>query len=283
VTESEHDRRRAERIPINDEFARYGGGGPGSTWVSDLSPTGVFVHTDELLPVGVHLELRFTVVLDDPVVLEAVAKVVRHSHKPRGMGVAFVQISPEMTERIAEVLAEHQPLDSGAPLRLPEPSSRRFDRATSSPGFELPRDDDGDDDDVPSRRDHATSSAGFARPAPIEGLDLRRVSEEAVTAAFPQLDEPLDEPLDQDKTRVFKTVEEPLRDDDVDELDSIDVELEDDDDDDEPAPRPSFRRPPPPPPGNSARAHATRDDDRTRVYQAVPLAAGADDDDDPVH
>lgn len=250
MAESEDDRRRAERIPINEEFARFGGGGPGSTWVSDLSPTGVFVHTDELLPVGAHIELRFTVVLDDPFVIEAVGKVVRHSHRPRGMGVAFALIEPEMTARIDEVLASRRPTDSGAPLRLPEPSRVRF---------EIPADDDDESSGL---------ILGLARPAPIQGLDVRRVSEEAVTAAFPKLD-PAE--VDQAKTQVFKAVDDEISDDD--EIDTIEVELEDEDDPIPPPPR--FGAPPPVPP--KARPHATRDDARTTVYKAVPVA---DDDED---
>src|SRR5690606_34130364 len=112
------ERRRGERIPINHEFES----GDGGTWVSDLSLGGVFVHTEELLPVGSTIELRFTILIDDPVVIEAFGKVVRHSHKPRGMGVEFAAMRPEMNQRIEDVLARRQPLDSGAPLRLPEPS-----------------------------------------------------------------------------------------------------------------------------------------------------------------
>ena len=49
------ERRRGERIPINQEFGR----GPGETWVSDLSLGGVFVHTDAMLPVGSLIELSW--------------------------------------------------------------------------------------------------------------------------------------------------------------------------------------------------------------------------------
>jgi Tfp pilus assembly protein PilZ len=175
VVESD-ERRRGERIPINQEFSR----GPGETWVSDLSLGGVFVHTDTLLPVGSLIELHFTILLDDPVVIEAFGTVVRHSHKPRGMGVQFAAMHPEMSERIEEVLARQQPLDSGEPLRLPEPTHV-------------------DDDDT-------TERAVLARPAPVEGLGLRRLQEHefeaAVTASFPRLT-PKEQEIDP-KTTVFK-------------------------------------------------------------------------------
>jgi Tfp pilus assembly protein PilZ len=175
VVESD-ERRRGERIPINQEFGR----GPGETWVSDLSLGGVFVHTDALLPVGSLIELRFTILLDDPVVIEAFGKVVRHSHKPHGMGVQFAAMQPEMSERIEEVLARQQPLDSGTPLRLPEPTE--------------------------PAEDEETMTRVLARPAPVEGLDLRRMHEHefeaAVTASFPRLT-PAEQEIDP-KTRVFK-------------------------------------------------------------------------------
>ncbi|MFO7566733.1 MAG: PilZ domain-containing protein [Enhygromyxa sp.] len=183
------ERRRGERIPINDEF---GSGAPGTTWVSDLSLGGVFVHTEELLPVGSMIELRFTVLIDDPVVIEAFGKVVRHSHKPRGMGVQFAAMRPEMTLRIEDVLSRRRPLDSGAPLRLPEPSS-------------APIEDDDEADDT-------TNRVVFARPAPVEELGLRRVPkqefENAVTASFPRV-ESARQPKANPKAPVFRAPPRP--------------------------------------------------------------------------
>jgi Tfp pilus assembly protein PilZ len=116
------ERRRSERVPINEEFASDGSTSPdGSTWVSDLSIGGVFVHTNELLPIGMTVELRFTVLLDDPLVIEAVGKVVRHSRRPSGIGVQFSTLAAPMRERVEQVLARQRPLDSGEPLRLPDP------------------------------------------------------------------------------------------------------------------------------------------------------------------
>lgn len=205
------ERRREQRIPINDEFGRSAAG---EHWVSDLSLGGVFVHTDELLPVGSVIELRFTILLDDPVVIEALGKVVRHSHKPRGMGVEFAGLQPDMQQRIETVLARHQPLDSGTPLRLPEPS-----REPKPPAGELT---DGDGD--------PTNRVVFARPAPVEGLGVRRLQkqemparrsaaafEEAVTASFPKLDSssragrakprtPAREIADEARTKVYRAV-----------------------------------------------------------------------------
>lgn len=203
------ERRREERIPINDEFGRSAAG---ENWVSDLSLGGVFVHTEELLPVGSMIELRFTILIDDPIVIEAFGKVVRHSHRPRGMGVEFAAIHPEMQQRIEDVLAHRRPLDSGTPLRLPEPSEPK------------PATDEADEDTT-------TDRVLFARPAPVEGLGLRRLQrqefEEAVTASFPK--------VEQAKTTRFKPPTSP---------------------------RPASRPEP--------RARETKDEDRTAVYRAVP-------------
>ena len=68
------DRRRGERHGINPEFAALE---PGTlTYVSNLSEYGVFIHTRVRLPVGAAVDLRFTVLLDDPVVIHGPGRVV---------------------------------------------------------------------------------------------------------------------------------------------------------------------------------------------------------------
>jgi Tfp pilus assembly protein PilZ len=202
VSESDEtgdDRRRAERIPINDEFARLGEAD--LTWVSDLSDGGVFVHTAELLPVGAMIELRFTILAEaeDPVLIEATGKVVRHSRKPPGMGVEFVQLSAEVRERIEQELRRRQPLDSGAPLRLPEPSR--------SPAPIIDEDDE----------DDASERVAFARPAPVGGFNVRparaHAFEDAVTASFPRVQAEAADfqvtDLDDDATRSYPALRRP--------------------------------------------------------------------------
>jgi len=106
------ERRRAERIRINAEFAAMS-----PTYISDLSEYGVFVHTPSLSPMGTTLKLRFTVLLDDPVIVEAEGRVVRHQEEPtRGMGIEFTDLAPEMILRINDVVARQRPRDSGPPL-----------------------------------------------------------------------------------------------------------------------------------------------------------------------
>jgi Tfp pilus assembly protein PilZ len=164
------ERRRAERVPINEEFSN-----DGSTWVSDLSIGGVFVHTEELLPIGMAVELRFTVLLDDPLVIEAVGKVARHSRHPLGIGVQFSDLAPQMRERVEQVLSRQRPIDSGKPLHLPDPG-----HAGPSP--------------VPEARPRPVSGqapVGMGHPAPVGAL-RPPAGEDEVTASFPRI--PVREP-----------------------------------------------------------------------------------------
>ncbi len=107
------DRRRAARIPVNAEFASI----PSATFISDLSEYGVFVHTPTPSPRGARLRLRFTVLLDDPVIVEAEGRVVRQQFEPyAGMGIEFTELAPEMILRINDVVSRQRPRDLGPPL-----------------------------------------------------------------------------------------------------------------------------------------------------------------------
>ncbi|KIG13646.1 hypothetical protein DB30_07854 [Enhygromyxa salina] len=191
--QSGDERRGGDRIPINEEFSS-----DASTWVSDLSRGGVFVHSAALLPVGSLIELRFTILVDDPTVIEAVAKVVRHSRRPQGMGVEFVSLDPQMAAQIEALLEQRRPLDSGAPLRLPEPSPRdapdddttRVLLARPAPASFEPVDDDDDDDSatasfprVPSDAKPAETTTVF-RPPPIPSKPASSAQDER-TRQFP--------------------------------------------------------------------------------------------------
>lgn len=100
------ERRQSDRFGVNAEFSQLE---PGTLpFISNLSETGVFVHTRHRLPVGTLLELKFTVVLDDPVVISALGKVIHHLDEPRGMGIEFTALTPEMVLRIADVIRQHR-------------------------------------------------------------------------------------------------------------------------------------------------------------------------------
>ncbi|MCA9689113.1 MAG: PilZ domain-containing protein [Myxococcales bacterium] len=102
--DDDDDRRRGERFAVNAEFAELD---PGTlVFVSNVSETGVFINTPTRVPVGTHVELRFTVLLDDPVVIEGPGRVVYHSERPRGMGVEFGNFSAAMTLRLNDVVSQ---------------------------------------------------------------------------------------------------------------------------------------------------------------------------------
>ena len=108
------DRRRAERVTVNFEFR---GDADMPTHVANLSEHGVFVQTDRHLPLGTEVDLRFTVVLDDPVVIEGRGRVVRYQADPVvGMGFEFTHLDPEMLLRLADVVRRNRPRDSGPPI-----------------------------------------------------------------------------------------------------------------------------------------------------------------------
>ena len=99
------EQRRSERFSINEEF-RNVGDESGMTYVSDLSIHGVFVHTRHRIGIGQFLDLRFTLVLDDPVIIEARGRVVRHADD--GVGVEFTDLRPDMVLRIHDAVARQK-------------------------------------------------------------------------------------------------------------------------------------------------------------------------------
>ncbi|MCR9160406.1 MAG: PilZ domain-containing protein [Nannocystaceae bacterium] len=100
------NRRRAPRVPLSVGLAEAD---PRTTTpVSDLSQTGVFVHTDEQLPLGSVIDLRFTVFPEEPVLFEGKGTVVRHCDDPKGMGVEFLDLSHGAREVLREIQIRHE-------------------------------------------------------------------------------------------------------------------------------------------------------------------------------
>lgn len=113
------ERRRGERYQVNAEFAELE---PGSiSFVSNLSETGVFITTRARLPVGAAIDLRFTVLLDDPVVISGTGRVVHLQDEPRGMGVAFHNLSAEMQLRVIDAIGWYRTREAS---RTVEPGFR---------------------------------------------------------------------------------------------------------------------------------------------------------------
>lgn len=94
---------RDKRVDINLEFDSLGK--LLSEYLTNVSRSGAFILSREPWPVGTKLRLRFTVLADDPEILEGTAEVVRVSDDPPGMGVAFVDLTEESKTLIDRILA----------------------------------------------------------------------------------------------------------------------------------------------------------------------------------
>ena len=75
-----------------------------TTPVSDLSETGVHVHTGDRLPIGSLIELRFTVFPEEPILFEGRGRVVRHTEDPPGMGVEFIELGESARDVVRKIL-----------------------------------------------------------------------------------------------------------------------------------------------------------------------------------
>ncbi len=99
------DRRVEARRIINHEFKsveQFIG-----EYVVNLSRGGVFIRSDEPLPVGTRVNLRFSVIFEDLELIEGIGEVVRAVEpgegRVPGMGVVFVElteVSRNLVERI---------------------------------------------------------------------------------------------------------------------------------------------------------------------------------------
>jgi uncharacterized protein (TIGR02266 family) len=97
------ERRVSARKTINHEFTSVEQFI--NEYVTNISRSGVFIRSDDPLPIGTRVTLRFTVINEELETIEGVGEVVRVVDKGRqkGMGVVFVelsQVSKELIERI---------------------------------------------------------------------------------------------------------------------------------------------------------------------------------------
>ena len=102
------DRRHQARRTINHDFnsvedfiAEY---------VTNISRSGVFIKSDDPLPIGTRVNLRFTVIMDELETIEGVGEVVRivpaSAPTGKGMGVVFVELSQVSRELIERILVK---------------------------------------------------------------------------------------------------------------------------------------------------------------------------------
>src|SRR5262249_37554448 len=97
---------RQRRVDVNLEFDTLE---QLTEYVSNISKSGCFIRARDPWPVGTKLNLRFTLLLEDPEILEGVGEVVRVSDRPRGMGVRFAQLSASGTRVIDRLLKTGRP------------------------------------------------------------------------------------------------------------------------------------------------------------------------------
>ena len=98
------DKRREERVTINKEFESFDAFI--QEYVTNISKTGVFIKSQQPLPVGTRVNLRFTVIMDDIETIEGVGEVVRVEADPPGMGVLFRELSTYSKDLIEKLLTK---------------------------------------------------------------------------------------------------------------------------------------------------------------------------------
>ncbi len=88
---AESEQREEERVTLNKEFESFDAFV--HEYVINISRSGVFIKSKNPLPVGTHVNLKFTVITDTLETLEGIGKVVRTESEPMGMGVVFTELS----------------------------------------------------------------------------------------------------------------------------------------------------------------------------------------------
>lgn len=104
-------RRSEERMAVNREFRSIEEFI--SEYVSDISRSGVFIRTDDPLPVGTKVDLKFTVIVDDFETIEGIGEVVRvvlpSESEQCGMGVVFTELASYSQGLIDRLLTRNHP------------------------------------------------------------------------------------------------------------------------------------------------------------------------------
>ena len=109
----ESDRRLHERYPATAIAVDYSSGENFLfSYLSNISEMGIFIRTDDPLPVGTELKLRFGDVSmngSGPLQLTGVVTWVNPVRTPggspnAGMGVKFLELSPEQREAVVELV-----------------------------------------------------------------------------------------------------------------------------------------------------------------------------------
>lgn len=93
---------RDARVTVNQEFADAESFI--AEYVANISQTGVFIRSDEPLPAGTTVTLRFTIIMGDMETIEGTGRVVRVSQDPPGMGIAFISLTDDSERLLARLL-----------------------------------------------------------------------------------------------------------------------------------------------------------------------------------
>ncbi|MEW5851523.1 MAG: PilZ domain-containing protein [Myxococcota bacterium] len=100
-------RRGQPRVAVNHEFRSLQEFI--TEYVADISASGVFIRTDDPLPVGTKVDLRFTVIDDEIETVEGVGVVARvvapGTAQAAGMGVTFERLTPASQQVVARLTA----------------------------------------------------------------------------------------------------------------------------------------------------------------------------------
>ncbi len=96
---------RDTRVTINSEFASAEDFV--SQYVRNISTSGVFVRCGDLVAVGTHVNLNFTILTDDDIeTITGVGEVVRVQEDPSGIGVEFRSLTEESMAIIERLVGE---------------------------------------------------------------------------------------------------------------------------------------------------------------------------------
>jgi uncharacterized protein (TIGR02266 family) len=103
---TDDDKREGQRVTINKEFESFDAFI--QEYVTNISRTGVFIKSQQPLPIGTRVNLRFTVIMDDIQTIEGVGEVVRLEKDPPGMGVVFRELSAYSKDLIEKLLVQQR-------------------------------------------------------------------------------------------------------------------------------------------------------------------------------
>ena len=104
MSEPSDEKRADERVTINKEFESFDAFI--QEYVTNISRTGVFIKSQQPLPIGTRVNLRFTVIMDDIETIEGIGEVVRVEKDPAGMGVVFRELNTYSKDLIEKLLVQ---------------------------------------------------------------------------------------------------------------------------------------------------------------------------------